>query len=395
MSADEFRAVAPDSAKDGERMLDLIAKCFGDYFTFLDRCRSGYIIGSHYDWSVSRVGVADGEMVTHWGVWDYQMRIGGSLVRTGGIGAVCCRGDYRNRGLMARTVPASIAAMRDAGYDMSVLFGIRDFYHRFGYVRAWCGQSYVVSTSDLPAGGPTIKTRKLTGRHRDELAAVYNRLNRSRTGTALRPTYLRRPLNAATDGVVWHDAEGKLAGWLAFRNNRCVDHGGDLEQVLSVLGAVARARGLSEVHFDTLHHDSDLCKHLRRNYCRYRGSYDRSGGAMIRTVSLRGVLGKIAPELSRRLARSHLAGWKGRLLIADGREKVMLSIRGGKVAIGRAGATRHAIRGGDEIAQLLIGTDEPGETVEAGKIRLTGDARQLVKILFPNQHPMLGTIDGF
>ena len=34
MSADEFQAVAPDPAEDSERMLDLIAKCFGDYFTF-------------------------------------------------------------------------------------------------------------------------------------------------------------------------------------------------------------------------------------------------------------------------------------------------------------------------------------------------------------------------
>lgn len=395
MSADEFRAVAPDPQKDREQMLDLVAKSFGDYFAFLDRCRSGYIIGSHYDWNVSRVGILDGQMVTHWGVWDYRMRIGRSLVRAGGIGAVCCRADYRKRGLMARTAPASIAAMRDAGYDMSVLFGIRDFYHRFGYVRAWCEQSYVVSTSDLPAGGPTIKTQRLTGRHRDELAAVYNRRNRSRTGTALRPTYLRKPLNDATDGVVWRGADGKAAGWLAFKDNHCVDHGGDLEQVLGVLGAIARKRGLTEVRFHGLHFDSDLCKHLRRNYCRYDGGYARSGGAMVRTVNLRGVLGNIAPELSRRLARSHLAGWKGRLLIADRRERVMLSIRGGKVSLGRPGATKHAIRGGDEIAQLLIGTDEPGEIVEAGKIRLTGDAKQLVEVLFPNQHPMLGTIDGF
>jgi len=42
-----------------------------------------------------------------------------------------------------------------------------------------------------------------------------------------------------------------------------------------------------------------------------------------------------------------------------------------------------------------MSTDEPGETVEADKIRLTGDAKQLVEVLLPNQHPMLGTIDGF
>jgi len=38
---------------------------------------------------------------------------------------------------MAKTVAATIEAMSQVGYDMTVLFGIPDFYHRFGYVRAW------------------------------------------------------------------------------------------------------------------------------------------------------------------------------------------------------------------------------------------------------------------
>ena len=39
--------------------------------------------------------------------------------------------------------------------------------------------------------------------------------------------------------------------------------------------------------------------------------------------------------------------------------------------------------------------DEPEETVSAHGMRLGGDARKWVGVLFPNQHPMLGSWDHF
>ena len=62
---------------------------------------------------------------------------------------------------------------------------------------------------------------------------------------------------------------------------------------------------------------------------------------------------------------------------------------------GKPAATRHAIRGGEEIVQLLIGTDEPGETIESAGIRLTGDAKMLAQVLFPNRRPGLRPWDRY
>jgi hypothetical protein len=57
--------------------------------------------------------------------------------------------------------------------------------------------------------------------------------------------------------------------------------------------------------------------------------------------------------------------------------------------------TKHSISGENEIASLLIGTDEPEETVEAGNMKLTGEAKTLVPVLFPNEHPVLHTRDDY
>ena len=65
----------------------------------------------------------------------------------------------------------------------------------------------------------------------------------------------------------------------------------------------------------------------------------------------------------------------------------------GRVAA--AAATKHVLRGGEQIAQLLLGTDEPEETIDAGRMKTAGDAAQLASVLFPNQHPTLGMWDHY
>ena len=388
----------PDRRTQREAVIDLAAKTFGKpYWNWVAHCRESYLDYGPYDWSASTIGLLDGRIVTHWGVWGLRMRIGRCAVRVGGIGAVSTHGDMRNRGLMARTAIAACQAMRQAGYDLSVLFGIRGFYHRFGYVSAWPKQSYLVHVDDLPSARPAGRLRKIAARHRPELAALYNRVHAGLTGTAVRPTYLRRSVD--WEGHSWADAAGKPAGYVFIGTRHrpfgVYDYAGDVEEVLRVVARLARRRGEKEVRFHELHHDSDLARRLRRGNCRVEIGYTRCGDAMVRTLNLASTLAKIAPELSARLRRSHLADWHGRLLIADSREKALLSIARSEVAVAPPAATKHAIRGGDEIAQLLIGTDEPAETVAAHGIRLAGDARKLLPVLFPAQHPLLGPWDHF
>jgi hypothetical protein len=106
----------------------------------------------------------------------------------------------------------------------------------------------------------------------------------------------------------------------------------------------------------------------------------------------------MAGELSSRLRSSLMAGWRGRLLVADKRESVVLNIAGGVKVEASAPAApqpKHAIRGGDQIVQLLIGTDDPLETARIGKMKLSGDAPRLAQALFPRQYPMLAGWDRF
>jgi hypothetical protein len=391
----------PDPREHGEAVCDLGAKAFsgGGYFRMRDYCRKGYVLGSHYDWSASRIGLLDGRLVTHFGVWGYQMRIGTARVRAGGIGMVATDGDCRQRGLMAATARASVEAMRRLGYDLSILFGIDDFYHRFGYVRAWGETAWTVRREDLPAGGPKVRLRKFRPVHRDDIAAIYNRENATQTGTAVRPTYPRLVYGDAQEGYLWTDGRGRPVGCVGVGVKpgflECVDACGDAEQVLRVLARLAARAERQEIQFSMFSDTRPLIRRVREGNCRAETRYRRCGGSMVATINLVSTLAKMAPELQRRLAASHLARWRGNLLVADAREEAVLRIDRSRVKVGEAGKAEHAIRGGDRIAQLLIGADDPGAIIEAAAMKTAGEARRLAEVLFPNEHPQLNLRDRF
>jgi len=172
---------------------------------------------------------------------------------------------------------------------------------------------------------------------------------------------------------------------------------GDVEERLAVLGRLAREAGCAEVAFDRLHRRSPLGRHLRQMRCRIEEGYR---GYVVRIINLTSVFAKLAPELARRLAASPLAGWSGTLVVASESQRVLLRIGPDGIAVegngasGRAArSTGGAIEGGPEIAQFVVGADDPAEIVERAGMRLHGDAARLLPVLFPPQDPQMENQD--
>jgi predicted acetyltransferase len=330
------------------------------------------------------------------------MRIGSARVRVGGIGAVSTHSDYRKRGYMEQTVQDTLTAMHERNYDMTLLFGIKNFYHKFGYVSAWADYTHFCEVADFPTERPASRLYKFSPRSRKDLNDLYNAYYATTTGTAVRPTYLKVGstfgLNAL-EGYLWKDATDMPAGYVIFNRENdqieCLEYCGDVEQTLRVLGMFCRQYRCKEVRFGMMPYNCDLSKRLRRQNCRIETYFLQNCGAMIRTVNLGSTLGKLTGELSQRLQASIYADWQGNLLIADTREQVMLSITNGQVEITSPRETAHSIKGGEEIAQLLIGRQEPNETVDEHNIMLSGDAAALIQVLFPAQYPTIHHLDHY
>ena len=361
--------------------------------------RDNYFSHSHYDWRASRIGLIGENLVTHFGVWDFNMRVGSAQLRVAAIGAVATHADFRKRNLMMPTASCCVEGLRAHGYDVTMLFGIPNFYHRFGYVPAWGITTYILSTEQLPAERPRLPVRAFASCARADTDALYNEENAGVTGTAIRPTYRWGTAQSRFPGLRWLDDRGNTAGYVVYYHEgetlHLYDSAGDVEQRLRVLGKVARQLLCKEVRIGSIPHESALATRLRWMTCREDTHYSHTGGAMIRTVNLNAVLRNLAGELSRRLAASPLAGWHGQLTIADPREEVTLAIAGGQVLVAPAAASAHRVQGGEQIAQLLIGKQSAAEVSEMAGFQLSGDAALLLDVLFPAQHPTLAVWDSY
>ncbi len=405
--------IGPPRAQRAEELYDLAAKVFsgGGYFEFLRQCRGGYFAGSSYDWDVSRIAEDDGKIVAHLGVWRYPMRVGRARLRTAGIGAVMTHLDYRKRGLAARLFAALFPAMRQAGYHFSMLFGIRDFYHRFGYAPAWPNTQHFVKCDSLPQTRLKLKLRKVSKAEvlcrQGAVMRIYNRENAARTGSAARPIY------TLTEGLVSRfevralcNPSGRMLGYVATGTGggddlEVLEVGGlkrpcGADQLLAALRTLAARTGRRRLRLNNFSYDHPLCQAVRGYDSSVEMHHTRSGGAMGAVVALRGCLEQMAGELSDRLRRSALKGFAGTLSVAGAYETVLLDIRGGKVGLAASPRnTAHRIIAGAAVARLLIGSEQPHVLAMQSGVRYAGRGMELAEALFPKQWPMLSMLDHF
>ena len=393
-----LQPVAPNPKTHLRAMGQLASDVFADG-QYVDSFCDNYFGNSHYDWNVSRLILDDEKLIQHWGVWGYRMRLETIQLKVAGIGAVVTHPDYRKQGLMHSAARDSFDAMKQAGYDLSILRGRH--YVKMGYARAWNYVTYRVKLDELPETNSPKPHQPLRAEQIAEMDAFYNQTHAGFTGTAVRPTYRTRYPDDI--GVhAWFDGRGKLAGYIralpAEENPKafqCLEAAGDPREGLSVLVDLYKNGNYDNLAFFTLPHRHPLLQLLRKGACIIEDRYFDISGWRVRIINLKSTLQKLLPLLESRLADSSYANWQGRLLLDAGEEAATLNVNQGKIELTPADLSPHSLRGGADTARFLIGSDEPDEILRQAEMKCTGLAQPLVRVLFPNLHPMLGHWDEY
>ena len=375
------------------------------------QARNGRIAESHCDWKTSRLGMVDSKVATHVGIYELNFQIGDAVVRAAGINWLDINKDLADEGTLQETIGAAVEAMEASGYDIAVTRSEHpDRLSPHGFVHGMpIQQTFYVDVKNLPTDAPDVTLEHVHVNEiasRKDLAELYNRDHKGLTGCSIRPTYHRGkcPPNDEDDypAYVFKDGDGKAVGylydgpWKDKEVHTCSDSAGDPEQILRVLGQKAREHKIDRVQFIKMPYHSALARRIRQ------GEYtmevnktvnDGRSASQIRLINLRSTLEKIAPVLARRLDGSHLADWEGALTVAAEGQGASLVVKEGRVEVTDPVASDHAIRGGQEVAQLLIGTEVPDEVCESGGIVLSGDAATLIEVLFPEQRGQMPNED--
>src|SRR5690349_7782849 len=114
----------------------------------LDSVQPEIVIRSEANNASTRVALQIGERgISRLWLVPFSLHIGQAVVRMDGIGGVGTDEEYRNRGYSRRVLEAAIAHMEQGDTALSMLYGIRDFYPKFGFATA--GPDHLVFLTDL------------------------------------------------------------------------------------------------------------------------------------------------------------------------------------------------------------------------------------------------------
>jgi len=358
--------------------------------------------------------IVDGESVSRLSIVDHDMRIGSATVKMGGIGGVHTDKEHRMKGYSRRVMTDSVEYMRDEGYDMSMLFGIRDFYPKFGYITALAMHRAAMTIPPEVLRRPQYRTRPMTDADIGAVIDLYNEDNRTRTCSVVRHhgrwthfpkgSRFRVPATA----FVVEDDSGTVVAYAAFDD---VPDAVNIVEVPAVRDDVFPelvrefTRMAETANVDTIGifapPDHPFIEYCHAYDCQLTTTFRADGDGMLRIINLRSTFEKIRPVLEARLRRhAALAAGDGRcpsLRIATDIGGVVLEMDEASLAIrdGDRPATCEIELPQTILTQLIVGYRRVRSALSDDSLRAPGEAAQLAAALFPKAEPYIWAADHF
>ena len=332
---------------------------------------------------------------------DLEARIGRAVVHMGGIGGVHTERKHRMKGYSRRVMEYSNQYMLKRGYDVSLLFGIPDFYQKFGF--ACCLPVYRLTLPTRLAEGARgsgsggLKVRRARKADFPRIRTLYNRHYARRTATVVRPASwtgfrMGSAWGTKTITLVVTDGRGSILSYAGFDERvdavTVFEVAGAPRTYPALLGALAREAVRRRVENLTflIPPDDPFTVYTRRFGGHLRVTCHPSGGGMLRVINLPTLMEKLTPELTARLQGSARATERNRFLLKTDIGAARVTVGGGRLRASpaaRAGKSPVVRIPQDRLSQLLFGfrtvTDvarEPGVRIPAGLV-------DLLDVLFP------------
>ena len=353
--------------------------------------------------------------VCHLLVIEYAMRIGTTVVRMAGIGDVYTERAHRKKGYMRHLYEDTVRYMIAEGYDISMLFGIENFYTKFGYAPGLAGFECKVKTRDAEVAAETAPaaesyiTRPIGDADMPAVLDLYNANNAARVCSVVRTLEDFPKFHKGTwygtppDTQLWEDANGKLLAYAVWDHYDKAVKVAEVEAhddasfptLLGFFAAQAVEKRCEDVQL-FIPADHPFAEYVQRFGAEWAVTYPRYGSGMLRLLNQQSFFEKIAPELERRLALSRFADYTGTLTFHTDLGTVALVVNQGRIAvIDKAQEGLRLELSQDKLTQLAIGYRSARDVLNDPQVTAHGDVLPLLDILFPKGTPYIWVADHF
>jgi len=352
----------------------------------------------------------DDEVVSSLTVIDYQMRIGTTQVRMGGIGGVETKENHRMKGYMRKLMEDSVEYMKNEGYDVSVLFGLSNFYTKFGYAACLPSHKLTISTRDAEDSKNAAKGYKIRKIEKEDINSVlelYNENNQSRTCSIVRikkhfsgfprGTRYQQP----TDDFLIVD-DKQLLAYAVFDKS---EQGVNVVEVESredrlfptllyefVKRAIERRCGNTSFFMPPNH---AFAQFIHRYGCELTTQYPKNGGGMMRIINQDSLFGKLQGELKKKVHQADIDNPIS-LQIKTDIGDTTIPLLGNQSMHSPEQERKYSLElSQDKLAQLVVGYRNMRDSLNDSDVKVSGDIEPLANLLFSGTFPYMWLADHF
>lgn len=384
---------------------DLMAKAHGgDYFT-----SSRWLGGSGAAYpgfrrEHTRIARYRGEIAGALRLNTETIRLGDARLKMGGLGWVTTAERFRHKGVCRALILDSLDYMRRHNYHVSMLFGIPNFYHRFGFTTTLMSYSVGIDTAEAVA--PLVDPHKVREAKPGDIP-VLQRLhhnNDEHTACSLVRTqaHITNRWERCKNMRVVTTGHGKVVGYFQARRTGVqlvVDEVGIENLATSRLILAECARMACEECAGRIRFlvppEHPFARFLLLYNTTHEMEVEHDRGGMMCFVNIGETIENVLPEWEGLLAQSALRNERVEVsLRIDDHSFVIRANRGSIQIAATPGRGRLALKSSDFI-HMLTGYRAVDDILAMPRRMVAPDARALLNILFPRRHPYVWPFDRF
>lgn len=331
------------------------------------------------------------------------VRIGEARLKMGGLGWVATSARHRQRGIARKLVEDTLAYMRDHGYHISMLFGIPNFYHRFGYVSSLIDYTILMDSAEARTFENPFKSYVAAPGEIPLIQRMHNANDANAVCSLVRSgAHMHNKWGRWNKWRLLKDEQGRVVAYLY----AIVEHGmlyvieagvsdaGVCAAVIREAAGLARAEEVSQIRF-CVPPPHPLARFLARFNSTHEARHEHDGGGMMAFINMAEALESMVPEWDSLLAKSIARELRTEFTLVT--EKVSFRIRANRGAVDIAtipGQCKVSLKCAD-LMHLVTGYRHPGDILDEHRCIMTADARTLFHTIFPKRQPFVWRFDRF
>ncbi len=353
-----------------------------------------------------RIALYDGKIISALRIITDVIRIGEARLKMGGIVWASTARYFRNKGIASRVIQNAVNYMKANLYHVSMLFGVPNFYRRFGFATTIPEFYTDIPTCNLLT---SIKPTQYKVRKMRPADIVLLRKIHDNNDEDISCSIIRTQAHFAVKWKLWEtgrtvmDMNGKILGYFLQRIKQSdtlfVQEMGSTNEeaskvVLHAVGKLAEKEKLGKIQFASP--PSHPIIRFLNSYCPIRKThYKRSEGGMMAIINEEETLECMLPEWEEQLRQKSLLNQEDETTIIISGVPYCIRYRKGSISVIKKSGRNKISIDKEELAKLISGYICMEDILSKKRFFISSNAKDFLLSIFPKRFPYVWQMDRF